>query len=212
MGAKFAVLDLSKKMLTKTESYCYFPDTSSCIYHSFTQGETLPDLLKAHSTDILKSLWDSSLIGVCLVNSDGGFERVNQTMCRLLEYTEVELQNLTYAEITVDEDIKADLKMARQVADGVRDTYDMNKTYITKTGTYIQTQLRVLALRHQDEEFICFISQVMPIRKLKVQEPIKGKKDLLKLKVNSLPWWSIALAVFSSIAIIAAEVIKILTA
>ncbi len=48
-------------------------------------------------------------IGMALVSLDGRFMRVNPSLCRLLEYTEDELKEHTFQDITHPDDLESDL-------------------------------------------------------------------------------------------------------
>lgn len=108
---------------------------------------------------ILKALWEQSLTGVAIVDEHGKFLYVNQTFCRLLHYTEYELQTKTFQDITVAEDVTADTQMKRAILEGDIENYDMNKTYITKTRQFLPVLLRVTGIRTSGK-FIYFVKQI----------------------------------------------------
>ena len=184
---------------------CCVVDPSNVIYRNFSKRHKVPDLLKAHSEDIIDLLWESALIGICLVNKDGKFLRVNSTFCQLVKYTEVELMNMTFMEITIDEDIKNDMKSAKRVAEGEIEHYDMAKTYETKLKESLVTMLRVMRIEDGEGNFICFLSQILPIKEQVIEKPSKVKK------MFGVPLWTVITGIVSGVAYLIAEVVKILT-
>jgi PAS domain S-box-containing protein len=60
----------------------------------------------AQSEALLRTTFENASIGVCLVGMDGRFLKVNQTMCQLLGYTEQELVQMEFSDVTHDEDAR----------------------------------------------------------------------------------------------------------
>lgn len=110
---------------------------------------------------ILDGLWQHGLFGMALVREDHTFIRANPAFCAIVEYSEAELQKMTFGDITVGADQAADAAMAARVATGEIDSYDMTKTYFTKTRRAVQVILRVVPVRIGDE-FQYFVSQIAP--------------------------------------------------
>ena len=110
----------------------------------------------------LRLLWNKCAIGTAILDSKGYFLEVNEKLCEMLEYTEVELIGKHFNDITVPSDQKADLEMARKVVAGEIDHYTMTKTYIKKSGYPIQIDLLVYAVTREDGDFELFLSQMVP--------------------------------------------------
>lgn len=111
---------------------------------------------------LIDAVWDHSLFGLALVAEDGKFIRVNKAFCDLCEYTEYELQQRTFMDITIPDDVRPDTEMAKRVAHGDVDSYDMVKHYLTKTKRIVRITLRVTAIRLSDGNFEYFLSQIAP--------------------------------------------------
>jgi PAS domain S-box-containing protein len=111
---------------------------------------------------IISAWWESSVVGVAIVAEDGTFLRVNSTLCRFLQYTESELAKRKFQDLTHPEDVGDDVAMARDVADGRVEGYDMAKRYLTKRGTVVWANMRVVALMDGAGGFVAFLSQVSP--------------------------------------------------
>lgn len=102
------------------------------------------------------------MVGVAIVDKDGHFLRANPAICRFLQYTESELKHRRFHDITHPEDVVDDDQMARDVASGRIEGYDMAKRYLTKRGTVVWANLRVVALMDGAGGFVAFLSQVSP--------------------------------------------------
>ena len=115
-----------------------------------------------HKASLWDVLWENAIGGIAIVEKDGTFVRVNPAFCRIVEYTEVELQNMRFSDITVPADAETDQELAADVADGRRRSYDMIKSYVTKTNRVVWVHLRVVPFK-VDDEFHYFISQVFEV-------------------------------------------------
>lgn len=109
-------------------------------------------------------LWERAIGGVALLAHDGTFIKVNPAFCKIVEYTEQELQMKTYSDITASQDAEIDRGLAKEVADGTRNEYDMIKSYETKTRRLVWVHLRVTKLVDEETgEFQMFLSQIFEI-------------------------------------------------
>lgn len=115
-----------------------------------------------HKSDLWDILWDNAIGGLAIVAEDGTFERVNPAFCRIVEYSEAELQHLRFQDITLPSDVEADVELSRQVRNGERKYYDMIKSYMTKTRRVVWCHLRVVGYV-VDGKFHYFISQVFEV-------------------------------------------------
>lgn len=131
------------------------------------------------NSKLQKIIWDNSIIGFAQVDAEGRFISVNPALCGLLEYTETELLDRTYQEITHPEDVQDDAEMAKKVFYGEIDTYVMTKRYITKTEKVIWVKLKVVRVSKEDNTFDFFFSQISPAV---VMDPIKS---IVPVKIKS---------------------------
>lgn len=108
-------------------------------------------------------LWTNAIGGLALIDEDGTFIRANHAFCRIVEYSEPELQELTFKEITSPADADIDEALSKEVVAGHRAAYDMIKSYITKTRRVVWVHLRVVPVMTKDHKFAYFLSQVYEV-------------------------------------------------
>lgn len=116
----------------------------------------------------------------------------------MVQYTELELVGKTFSAITHPSDQDVDMRLAAQVADGSRNYYVMTKQYIGKLGDIIPVKLKVVPVR-KDDNFICFLSQIVPVEHRTPDDPSK---------INVKKWATWVTAGGSIIGYILAQVIK----
>lgn len=125
------------------------------------RGKHIPESMSNNEWDARcwHAVWNHSPHPIALVDSDGTWLEVNPPFCNLLEYSEPELQQMRWQDITIGQDIKADEENIRRLLNGEIPQYSMYKTYITKFGKMIYVRLSVIPIMI-DGELRCFMSSV----------------------------------------------------
>ena len=120
--------------------------------------------------------FENSPIGMALVSLKGEWMEVNKELCDMLGYTEEELLNTRFQDITHKEDLEKDLTEVTRTINGEIDSYKMEKRYIHKNGSIIWAMLSVSLVRDEKNNPVHFVSMIEDITERKENE-----QDLLKL-------------------------------
>jgi PAS domain S-box-containing protein len=132
--------------------------------------ETLPARFPAPADSLFQNAFEHAAIGMALVAPNGAWLRVNHSVCDLTGYTEAELLQLTFQDITHPDDLDLDLSYVRKMLAGEIDTYQMQKRYFHKTGALVWVLLSVSLVRDEDAQPRFFISQIQDITERKEHE------------------------------------------
>ncbi|ASC70052.1 multi-sensor signal transduction histidine kinase [Halomicronema hongdechloris C2206] len=124
-------------------------------------------------------------VGVATVSPDGKFLSINRSFCEVVGYSEDELCQLTFQEITHPDDLDADLAYVRQVLEGEIRSYQMEKRYFHKQGHVVWILLSVSLVRDVMDSPLYFIAQISDISDRKwaeaqLQASLQEKMVLLK--------------------------------
>ena len=115
------------------------------------------------SEDRFRATFEQAAVGIAHVGLEGAWLRVNQKLCDIVGYTEIELIDLTFQDITYPDDLATDVENIRLlVADDIQ-TYSMEKRYIRKQGELVWVNLTVSLRRDAEGRPIHFISAVEEI-------------------------------------------------
>lgn len=114
--------------------------------------------------------FQNSAVGMALVSKDGNWLKVNKGLCTSLGYSEKELMDLTFQDITHPEDLDKDLKLLKETIDGKRESYQIDKRYFHKNADIIYAILTVTVVRKLNGDISHFISQVLDITQRKETE------------------------------------------
>jgi PAS domain S-box-containing protein len=122
------------------------------------------------SQERFRAAFESSGIGMALVDPEGRWIQANASLCRIVGYTEEELQQKTFQEITHSDDLEADLAQVQRLLAGHISHYTLEKRYFHKKGHIIWVLLTVSLVRGQRKEPLYFVSQIEDITARKATE------------------------------------------
>ena len=114
------------------------------------------------NSDLWDVLWDDSIVGIVITNSEGQFVKANSAFCNIVEYTEQELLKKTFMDITMPSDAQASKDLADDIRSGRKDSVDIIKGYQTKTNRVVWAHVRVVPFK-QNGQFLYFVTQVFEI-------------------------------------------------
>jgi PAS domain S-box-containing protein len=119
---------------------------------------------------LFQNAFEFAAIGMALVSPEGKWLRVNHSVCEITGYTEAELLERTFQDITHAEDLDADLANVEKMLAGEIKTYQMEKRYLHKNGSIVSVLLSVSLVRNKSGEPLFFISQIQDITRQKKSE------------------------------------------
>lgn len=99
---------------------------------------------------------------IACVTKNHYFVWVNSAFERLVGYSQAELQEKTWMDITDTEDLGVDMKNVLAVVEGSDLQYTMLKHYLHKSGAKVRICLTVWRHPSDYREFVCFIVEAMP--------------------------------------------------
>ncbi|MEB2846698.1 sensor domain-containing diguanylate cyclase [Endobacterium cereale] len=114
--------------------------------------------------------FENAPIGIALVDLEGRIIRGNMAFVRLLALPPEKVLGTHFKDFTHPDDIEADLILFRQVLEGRRDGYTIEKWYLRPLGEIVHVLIHVAAMRNADGEVVRFISQIEDITRHKVHE------------------------------------------
>ena len=161
-----------------------------------------------HNKSVADLLWDVAVIGIAEVGLDGSWKKVNPAICKILEYSQAELESMTFHDITHPGDLNDDKGMVQKLINGDLESYVMTKRYITKTGKVIWVKLNVDSVLSDDNEVLFFLSQISPVyeieksfNKLQEEKRFNSGRDKKILSFFKKEWkWLIGALIASTLA------------
>ena len=143
-----------------------------------TQRKTAEEELR-QIEERFKNSFDSAAIGMALVDTDGRWLQVNQSLCNILGFTEGELLSTTFHELTHPEDLYSGLGELRRLIGGEIPYCQQEKRYFHKDGRVVWVQLSISHVRDIDGQALYLIFQVQDITESKKhREALQEAKEL----------------------------------
>ena len=84
-----------------------------------------------------RTAFENSAIGIMMRDREGRFIAANTVFQNMLGYTESELCQLNFMDVTYEEDRKGDLELSGEVLEGKRQYYQIEKRYRRKDGALL---------------------------------------------------------------------------
>ena len=84
-----------------------------------------------------RSVFENSAIGVALTDLDGRFLAANPVYEKMVGYTEEELQKLSFLDVTLEEYLEPNRILIRELLEGNRQQFQIEKQYRRKNGSLI---------------------------------------------------------------------------
>jgi PAS domain S-box-containing protein len=129
------------------------------------------------SNELFASAFQMSPHGMCFVDPQGQFTKVNRALCEMLGYSEEELLKRRFGDITHPDDLAIDLDQLRRLTAREIASYYRIKRYIRGDGRQIWVSIAVAAVHDADGKPIYFIGQIQDITLQRQMEEERANKE-----------------------------------
>jgi PAS domain S-box-containing protein len=138
--------------------------------------------------------FEHQLVGMSITSPDKGWLRLNNRLCSMFGYSRRELENLTWADLTYQDDLEANLEQYDRLLKGEIDGYVLEKRFLRKDGTVIYAIISVGCVRRDDgyPDYIMTLYEDITERKL-AEDQIIAQAAQIRALIDNLPFdlWAI---------------------
>ncbi len=143
------------------------------------------------SQELLANAIDGAAIGMVMVLPGGRFFKVNPFFCTMIGYSEDELYQMHFQDITHPDDKDIGLRVMKNMIERKTDRGGFEKRYIQKNGSTIHTLVSTTLLRNDTDEPLYFFTQIQNITERKnaentIRENEEKYKVLFKASSDAL--------------------------
>ncbi len=128
------------------------------------------ELERRNSEEQLRAFYELDLVGLAITSPDRGWLRINDCLCRMLEYSELELRGMTWVQLTHPEDLAADSEQFARLLANEIEGYSLEKRFVARSGKVIPTRLVVRCVRKPDGTVDYVMAMVEDITESKIAE------------------------------------------
>ncbi len=107
------------------------------------QAPTRENPARQQTDERWRSAFENSAIGIMMADFSGRFFAANSAFLKLLGYTESELHQLTFFDVTFEEDRERNLELLRELVSGTRQHFEIEKRYRRKDGALVSVRTNV---------------------------------------------------------------------
>jgi diguanylate cyclase (GGDEF)-like protein/PAS domain S-box-containing protein len=168
-------------------------DLATLVVHVLETTRTARALARV-TTDLgraeqrFRLLFENAPIGMTLAGMDGRYVSANKPFYDLVGYSESELRELTFADLTHPDDRLGDDQLARQLVSGTLSTVRRHKRYVRRNGVAVYVDVRASIMRDEGGAPLGFISQVIDTTADREAEArLRDAKALLRSLIESVP-------------------------
>jgi PAS domain S-box-containing protein len=154
-----------------------------------TERKKSEDALRAAHAQVLRSeerwrsVFENSAVGVALTDLNGRFIATNSVYQRMLGYTDLELQSLTFLDITDAQDFDASAMLTAELLGGKRQEFQIEKQCRRKDGqlVWVRNNVSVVPGTERVPRFLMTISEDVTQRKLSEEALARARSELAKV-------------------------------
>ncbi|AFM25681.1 PAS domain S-box protein [Desulfomonile tiedjei] len=125
------------------------------------------------SEEKYRATFNNVAVGIDVVDRDGRFQKVNGTLSSLLGYSEEELLDLTFFDVTHPSDVEESSHRHETLMRGELDTYRYDKRYIHKDGSVIWADTSVSVIRDCKGKPVAAVAVISDITRRRNSEAIR---------------------------------------
>jgi PAS domain S-box-containing protein len=122
------------------------------------------------SDERFRRMFQYSAAGIVLVGPDFRFQRANEAFCRMLRYSERELQAKTFQDVTHPDDRLFGERVVRETLDGAREAFQLEERYLRRDGAVVWGLVSSALLRDASGAPLYFVTQIQDITERKRAE------------------------------------------
>lgn len=136
--------------------------------------------------ELWKNTFNNSPIGIAIASKSGKFVMANQSLCKLLGYSEEELADFRWQDLTHPEDLLQESGLLFDLVTGDRQGYKINKRYIKKDEAVCLVMSMVSAIYNPDGELQFLLNQVLDLTEISYLRALTKAKLTPDLKTDIL--------------------------
>lgn len=140
------------------------------------------------SEERFRRLFELPLVGISITSPDKQWIDFNDKLCELLGYSREELLETTWPELSVPEDLPADLEKFERLVRGEINGYSLDKRFRRRDGTILHASMSVGCVHARDGTIEYLITILKDIsERISALQQLRHQKDFLRLIIDTNP-------------------------
>ncbi|HOI28678.1 MAG TPA: PAS domain S-box protein [Melioribacteraceae bacterium] len=145
-------------------------------------------LLETEKETLFNFAFDNANLGIIIISNTGKIIGANSFITRTLGYSNEELSKMTYTDLSHPHDKDISIKMFKEILAGKRNTYQVEKRYIHKSGSIIWGRVSVTAIKGDNKKIKYFIAVAEDVTgQREIISRLASEERLLKALMHNIP-------------------------
>jgi len=198
LGEEMPHRDIEFRILTKTGELRWVSHNCSAVYNENGEYQgrrgtnrnitgSKIDEERLHESELrFRKIFEEGPFGMALVDKELKIIIANNRFCEMIGYTENELRQLSFKDLSDPEDLRADLPNIKKIIEGDLPVYKTEKRYIRKDGKVIWASLTVAPTFDENQQFLYNVAIIEDITsKKKAEHEIKRLNERIATATNA---------------------------
>jgi two-component system cell cycle sensor histidine kinase/response regulator CckA len=152
-----------------------------------TDNRRVEDALRA-TEQLFRRAFDDAPIGMALIDLDGGWLRLNRSLCQMLGRSEQELRTSQLNELSHPEDRRLDRPLIKELLAGRRRSFAIEKRYLRADGTILHALVHVSLMHGDGERPLYFLCQLVDItERRRAEAERRASEERLQAIIDNSP-------------------------
>jgi two-component system, cell cycle sensor histidine kinase and response regulator CckA len=152
-----------------------------------TDNRRVEDALRA-TEQLFRRAFDDAPIGMALIDLDGGWLRLNRSLCQMLGRSEQELRSSPLNELSHPEDRRLDRPLIKELLAGRRRSFAIEKRYLRADGTILHALVHVSLMHGDGERPLYFLCQLVDItERRRAEAERRASEERLQAIIDNSP-------------------------
>jgi PAS domain S-box-containing protein len=117
-----------------------------------------------------RSAFETNGIGMALIGLDGSILQANAKLCEMFGWSEAEMRQFTFRELTHPEDLPTSVRSFNTLLDGTNDHYQADRRYLHRDRRTLWARLSVSVVKDTADKPVHFVAQIENIEERKQVE------------------------------------------
>ena len=157
------------------------------VFYDITAQSAAEKALRA-SEALFRATFDQAAVGMNHVGLDGRFLRVNRRFCEITGYSEAELLERTYRDISHPDDLAGDDDDLRRLLDNPCASHSREKRYVRKDGSTVWVHRTASVVRSETGDPLHFMAVVQDkTAQMKAREELRRSEARFRDVVEHAP-------------------------
>jgi two-component system cell cycle sensor histidine kinase/response regulator CckA len=152
-----------------------------------TDSRRVEDALRA-TEQLFRRAFDDAPIGMALIDLDGGWLRLNRSLCQMLGRSEQQLRTSQLNELSHPEDRRLDRPLIKELLAGRRRSFAIEKRYLRADGTILHALVHVSLMHGDGERPLYFLCQLVDItERRRAEAERRASEERLQAIIDNSP-------------------------